>query len=214
MKSNASTVERCAPWAELTRWNRAGIASVALGAPAFALSWWIAVRAPAFGWTAIAVMAIVAVTLMVSLYKVHGFKCPRCRNKFFVKSLPWGRFSMTRKCVHCALPLYSDAGAAISAAPLFEPGGGVSDCMSDLPPLPAIEPGRYRHYKGGEYEVVGVVRHSETLEPLVLYRPLYNDSGMWVRPFAMFLEDIEFDGRKQPRFVRIPGPADSASGSP
>ena len=75
--------------------------------------------------------------------------------------------------------------------------------MSDLPPLPSIELGRYRHYKGGEYEVVGVVRHSETLEPHVLYRPLYNDSGMWVRPFAMFLEDIEFDGRKQPRFVRI-----------
>ena len=75
--------------------------------------------------------------------------------------------------------------------------------MSDLPPLPSIQLGHYRHYKGGEYEVAGVVRHSESLEPLVLYRPLYNDSGMWVRPFAMFLEDIEFDGRKQPRFVRI-----------
>lgn len=44
--------------------------------------------------------------------------------------------------------------------------------MSDLSPLPSIDPGRYRHYKGGEYEVVGVVRHSETLEPMVLYRPL------------------------------------------
>ena len=75
--------------------------------------------------------------------------------------------------------------------------------MSDLPPLPSIELGRYRHYKGGEYEVVGVVRHSESLEPMVLYRPLYNESGMWVRPFSMFLEDIEFDGRRQARFARI-----------
>ena len=75
--------------------------------------------------------------------------------------------------------------------------------MSDLPPLPSIAQGRYRHYKGGEYEVVGVVRHSETLEPLVLYRPLYNDSGMWVRPYAMFLEQVEIDGVMRPRFARI-----------
>ena len=51
-----------------------------------------------------------------------------------------------------------------------------------LPPLPTIALGRWRHYKGLDYEVLGVVRHSETLEPLVLYRPLYNDSGTWVRP--------------------------------
>ena len=76
--------------------------------------------------------------------------------------------------------------------------------MSDLPPLPSIELGRYRHYKGGEYEVVSVVGHSESLEPLVLYRPLYNDSGMWVRPFAMFLEQVEIDGVMRPRFARIP----------
>lgn len=73
----------------------------------------------------------------------------------------------------------------------------------DLPPLPPINPGRYRHYKGGEYEVLGVVRHSETLEPLVLYRPLYQDSGSWVRPFAMFLEPVSHDGRIEPRFVRL-----------
>jgi len=73
--------------------------------------------------------------------------------------------------------------------------------MSDLTPLPSLPLGRYRHYKGGEYEVIGVVRHSETLEPLVLYRPLYNDSGWWVRPFAMFVEQIEIDGRRQPRFA-------------
>lgn len=79
--------------------------------------------------------------------------------------------------------------------------------MSDLPALPTIQPGRYRHYKGGEYEVVGVVRHSESLEPLVLYRPLHGNSGMWVRPFSMFLEPVEHDGRVQPRFVLVAGEA-------
>ena len=75
--------------------------------------------------------------------------------------------------------------------------------MTELPPLPTIPLGRYRHYKGGEYEVLGVARHSETLEPLVLYRPLYNDSGLWVRPFAMFLEDVEIDGELLPRFTPL-----------
>lgn len=75
--------------------------------------------------------------------------------------------------------------------------------MGDLLPLPTLPLGRYRHYKGGEYEVIGVVRHSETLEPLVLYRPLYNDSGWWVRPFALFVEQIEIDGRMQPRFAAV-----------
>jgi len=74
----------------------------------------------------------------------------------------------------------------------------------ELPALPQPQLGRYRHYKGGEYEVVGVARHSETLEPLVLYRPLYNASGLWVRPYAMFFEDIEVDGRRQPRFAPVP----------
>jgi len=82
--------------------------------------------------------------------------------------------------------------------------------MSDLPTLPPIALGRYRHYKGGEYEVLGVVRHSETLEPLVLYRPLYNDSGMWVRPYAMFLETVEVDGAMVRRFAAV-GPEDLSS---
>jgi len=73
----------------------------------------------------------------------------------------------------------------------------------DLPPLPAARPGRYRHYKGLDYEVIGVARHSETLEPLVVYRPLYNASGLWVRPHAMFFEDVEMDGRRQPRFAFV-----------
>lgn len=64
-------------------------------------------------------------------------------------------------------------------------------------------PGRYRHYKGGEYEVVGVARHSETDERLVVYRPLYNDTGLWVRPLAMFLETVTVDGRPVPRFAYV-----------
>ncbi len=75
--------------------------------------------------------------------------------------------------------------------------------MNALPDLPTIRPGRYRHYKGGEYEVVGVVRHSETLEALVLYRPLYNASGLWVRPYGMFVETVEVDGCKQARFAPV-----------
>ncbi len=75
--------------------------------------------------------------------------------------------------------------------------------MSDLSPLPATPLGRYRHYKGGEYEVIGVARHSESTEPMVVYRPLYDDSGWWVRPHAMFFEDVTIDGEVQPRFARI-----------
>ncbi|MBX3641811.1 MAG: DUF1653 domain-containing protein [Rubrivivax sp.] len=74
---------------------------------------------------------------------------------------------------------------------------------NDLPPLPSLPLGRYRHYKGGEYEVLGVARHSESLEALVLYRPLDSDTGMWVRPFAMFLEPVEHAGTRQPRFRLI-----------
>ncbi len=72
--------------------------------------------------------------------------------------------------------------------------------MDTLAPLPATPPGRYRHYKGGEYEVLGVVRHSETLEPLVLYRTLYDQSGLWVRPHAMFFETLDVDGQRRTRF--------------
>ena len=78
--------------------------------------------------------------------------------------------------------------------------------MSALPPLPATPAGRYRHYKGGEYEVLGAARHSETLEPLVVYRPLSNDTGWWVRPHAMFFGEVEVDGRSVPRFAALPTP--------
>jgi hypothetical protein len=77
--------------------------------------------------------------------------------------------------------------------------------MSDpaLPALPPTRLGRYRHYKGGEYEVIGVARHSETLEPLVVYRPLYDNSGWWVRPHAMFFGSVVIDGVPRPRFESI-----------
>jgi len=73
----------------------------------------------------------------------------------------------------------------------------------DLPPLIETPTGLYRHYKGGDYEVVGTVRHSETLEPMTLYRALYGERGLWVRPAAMFGETIVFEGRSQPRFVKV-----------
>ena len=64
-------------------------------------------------------------------------------------------------------------------------------------------PGRYRHYKGQPYQVLGTARHSETLEPLVVYRALYGERGLWVRPAAMFQEEVVIDGVRQPRFTRI-----------
>lgn len=65
-------------------------------------------------------------------------------------------------------------------------------------------PGKYRHFRGGEYEVIGVARHSEMPEErLVVYRPLYGDSGLWVRPVEMFLETVEHDGRAVPRFAYL-----------
>ena len=73
----------------------------------------------------------------------------------------------------------------------------------DLPPLIETPLGRYRHYKGMEYDVLGTVRHSETLEPLTLYRALYGQHGLWVRPAAMFNEEVVIDGVRQPRFARV-----------
>ncbi len=67
----------------------------------------------------------------------------------------------------------------------------------------AIQPGRYRHYKGNEYEVIGMARHTETRELMVIYRPLYGAGDMWVRPAAMFSEDVLHDNKTQPRFARL-----------
>lgn len=80
--------------------------------------------------------------------------------------------------------------------------------MSDLhtlPPLLITPPGRYQHYKGHTYEVIGTARHSETLEPMTLYRALYGEQGLWVRPAAMFDEEVVIDGVRQRRFTRLEG---------
>lgn len=63
--------------------------------------------------------------------------------------------------------------------------------------------GKYRHYKNKDYEVLGVATHSETQEKLVVYRALYGDFDLWVRPLAMFTEEVEVDGRRMPRFTYI-----------
>ena len=65
-----------------------------------------------------------------------------------------------------------------------------------------IETGIYRHFKGGRYEVIGVAKHSETLEEMVVYRALYGDGGIWVRPLAMWNETVERDGKTFPRFQK------------
>ena len=66
--------------------------------------------------------------------------------------------------------------------------------------MSSVKLGRYRHYKGKEYTVIGVARHSETEEELVIYRKEYDDCGLWVRPKEMFPEDVDVDGRRVPRF--------------
>jgi hypothetical protein len=79
--------------------------------------------------------------------------------------------------------------------------------MDTLEPLDEslLPAGKYRHYKGNDYQVIGLARHSETLEPLVVYRALYGEGGMWVRTLAMFRETVEAGGVQVPRFTRLIG---------
>lgn len=76
--------------------------------------------------------------------------------------------------------------------------------------MSALAVGRYRHYKGRDYQVLGVARHSETGESLVVYIPLYGEGGYWVRPLAMFSETVMVDGRPVPRFRFIGEPGSEA----
>ena len=64
-----------------------------------------------------------------------------------------------------------------------------------------LKPGKYRHFKGKEYEVLGVAKHSETLEPMVVYRALYGEGGLWVRPASMWNETVEQEGKIVKRFT-------------
>lgn len=66
-----------------------------------------------------------------------------------------------------------------------------------------IKPGKYRHFKGGEYELIGIARYSETLEPMVVYRALYGEGGLWVRPAAMWTETVNRPEYQGPRFQYI-----------
>ncbi|MDR0352601.1 MAG: DUF1653 domain-containing protein [Opitutaceae bacterium] len=94
------------------------------------------------------------------------------------------------------LPLFPDTAAILDASPV-EP----------LPPLPAEpRPGRYRHFKGHEYEVLGCARHSETLEILVIYRSAEGDNTLWARPRAMFMDTVALPtGEQVPRFAQADG---------
>jgi hypothetical protein len=69
--------------------------------------------------------------------------------------------------------------------------------------MSTIKPGRYRHFKGNEYEVVGVAKDSETMEEVVVYRALYGEHGLWVRSARMFSESVTRDGRTMPRFAYL-----------
>ena len=66
-----------------------------------------------------------------------------------------------------------------------------------------IKLGKYRHFKGNEYEVIGIAKHSETMEPMVVYKALYGEGGLWVRPASMWQETIDRDGYHGPRFQYI-----------
>ena len=69
--------------------------------------------------------------------------------------------------------------------------------------LASIQPGRYRHFKGNEYEVITIAKHSETEEPMVVYRALYGEGGVWVRPASMWNETVERNGKTYKRFEKI-----------
>lgn len=66
-----------------------------------------------------------------------------------------------------------------------------------------LKPGKYRHFKGGEYQLIGIAKHSETLEPMVVYRALYGEGGLWVRPASMWTEIVEKPDYIGPRFLYI-----------
>ena len=73
-----------------------------------------------------------------------------------------------------------------------------------------IKPGKYRHFKGNEYEVIGTAKHSETMEEMVVYRALYGEFGLWVRPASMWEETVERDGKTYKRFTYIGDSEESA----
>ena len=89
------------------------------------------------------------------------------------------------------------------ADPSYEKPVGGDMHMTYDQAVQEIMPGRYRHFKGREYEVIGIARHSEDLSPLVVYRKLYDDLSLWVRPADMWHETVVRDGKTCTRFVRV-----------
>lgn len=80
----------------------------------------------------------------------------------------------------------------------------MSVAKEELPDLPRLDKGEYVHYKGDHYEVLGVAYHTETLEPVVVYRPLYETKAeLFVRPFDMFTENVVVNGQTRPRFAKV-----------
>ena len=69
--------------------------------------------------------------------------------------------------------------------------------------MSSLQPGKYRHFKGGEYELLGIAKHSETLEPMVVYRALHGERGLWVRPASMWTEHVAKPDYEGPRFQYI-----------
>ena len=100
-------------------------------------------------------------------------------------------------------PLLSYAPPFLMPHHLTNTQNALPDPMVPVPQNLTTPPGLYLHYKGLRYEVIGTARHSETLEPMTVYRALYGDHGLWVRPAAMFMEDVTIDGVVQPRFQPI-----------
>ena len=80
---------------------------------------------------------------------------------------------------------------------------GVSPAHFDKEQTMNIRIGKYRHFKGNEYRVIGIASHSETLEPMVVYQALYGEQGLWVRPASMWSEQVERDEYSGPRFIFI-----------
>ncbi|WP_027468825.1 DUF1653 domain-containing protein [Deefgea rivuli] len=72
-----------------------------------------------------------------------------------------------------------------------------------MTPRPQLALGEYQHYKGNRYQVIDLAIHSETVEWMVMYRPLYGEGALWVRPFAMFVENVVIDGVEQARFTKV-----------
>ncbi|MGL4996211.1 MAG: DUF1653 domain-containing protein [Deefgea sp.] len=73
-----------------------------------------------------------------------------------------------------------------------------------MTPRPELALGEYQHYKGNRYQVIDLAIHSETVEWMVVYRPLYGEGALWVRPYAMFIENVIIDGVEQARFSKVP----------